>query len=247
MRGRTSNKNNRGSVSKVLASLQRDETKPNRTKLNRRNLSTVAEESKTVIVTGGSGGIGGGICRRLGQDWNVVVHYHSNDEAANETVEELKNAGTSAIAVKANLSNEKDVAVLFKQAIDKFGSIDAVVANAGVSGFGAIEETSLEDFQKLFDINLVGSFLIIRQAAKTVSEGGRSFSYRLNWASDREKDREFIRLARRASTRCWSRCRTSWATSQKFNQLGAPRRDRTRSLRRQPARTQRVLSRTVAV
>ena len=131
------------------------------------------EQRKTVIVTGGSGGIGEGICHRLGQDWNVIVHFRSNKESAKRIVEELESSGTSAIAIQADLTDEKSVVSLFDQAIARFGSIDAVVANAGISGFGSIEGSELTQFQELIDVNLIGSYLTIREAARRINEGGR--------------------------------------------------------------------------
>ena len=133
----------------------------------------MADQRRTVIVTGGSGGIGEGICQRLAHNWNVVVHYHSDSDAANRIVKELVSGGASAIAIQADLNDERSVASLFDQAIAKFRSIDAVVANAGISDFGEIADTELKQFQKLIDVNLIGTYLTIREAAKHVSDGGR--------------------------------------------------------------------------
>ena len=133
----------------------------------------MVDQYKSVIVTGGSGGIGEGICHRLGQDWNVVVHFHSDSEAADRIVKEIESGGSSAIAIQADLSDESSVTSLFEQAISKFGSIEAVVANAGISDFGEIADTELEQFQKVIDINLIGTYLTIREAAKQVKDGGR--------------------------------------------------------------------------
>lgn len=128
---------------------------------------------KTVIVTGGSGGIGEKICHTLGRDFNVVVHFNSNEQAAERIVGELKAAGTTAVAIQANLSDEQDLESLFDQAIKEFGSIDAVVANAGVGGGEAIAESDPDSFRELIDVNVVGSYLTLRQAALRVSDGGR--------------------------------------------------------------------------
>ena len=128
---------------------------------------------ETVLVTGGSGGIGEGICQRLGQDWNVVVHYRSNQQAAEQTVEALNASGTTAIAIGADLTDENEVESLFEQAKAKFTSIDAVVANAGITSFSPIADSTLEDFRQLMEVNTIGSYLTLRQAARSVSDGGR--------------------------------------------------------------------------
>ena len=131
------------------------------------------DQRKAVIVTGGSGGIGEGICHRLGQEWNVAVHFHSDSEAAERIVKELESGGASAISIQADLNDESSVASLFDQAISKFGSIEAVVANAGISDFGNIADSELKQFQKVIDVNLVGTYLTIREAANHVTDGGR--------------------------------------------------------------------------
>lgn len=131
------------------------------------------DRRKTVIVTGGSGGIGEGICRKLGPAWNVVVHFNSNSEAANRIVQDLVGSGTSAVAIQANLTDETEVDSFFDQTLERYGAIDAVVANAGISGFGSIVGSALADFRKLIDVNLIGSYLTIRKAAETVADGGR--------------------------------------------------------------------------
>ncbi|WP_372724709.1 SDR family oxidoreductase [Novipirellula sp.] len=130
--------------------------------------------SKTVIVTGGSGGIGAAICRNLANaDWNTVVHYHRDRDAAEKIVDEIKAAGGRAIAAKCNLSDEQQVAELFDAANAEFGKIHGVVACAGVGGGGPVVESSLDDFQKLLSVNVVGTYLTIREAARRIEEGGR--------------------------------------------------------------------------
>ena len=133
----------------------------------------MSESKKTVIVTGGSGGIGEGICRRLAKKWNVVIHYNSNADAAERIKDSINSDDGSAIAIQANLSDEQAVKKMFDASMDQFGAIDAVVANAGVSNFGNIEDSATEDFEKLIEVNIVGSYLVIREAATRVSDGGK--------------------------------------------------------------------------
>ena len=95
---------------------------------------------KTAIVTGGSGGIGQEICRRLAADrMRVVVHYGSNKSAADKVVQSIKGDGGAAIAVSAKISDESEISKLFDAATDEFGGVDVVVANAGVAGRGVIK------------------------------------------------------------------------------------------------------------
>ena len=131
------------------------------------------DHRKVVLVTGGSGGIGEGICRKLAANWDVIVHFNSNEEAAERIKQDLIAAGTKASTVQANLSNEQAVQSMFATAIEEFGQVNAVVANAGNSGFEHIEKSELDAFQKLIDINLIGSYLTIREAANRLSDGGK--------------------------------------------------------------------------
>lgn len=90
------------------------------------------DSSRTAVVTGGSGAIGGEICRRLASDgFNVVVHYGHNQQAADSVVADIRHSGGTAIAVQADISDEAQVIRLFEDTINQFGGIDVVVANAG--------------------------------------------------------------------------------------------------------------------
>ncbi|QEG39116.1 SDR family oxidoreductase [Roseimaritima ulvae] len=130
--------------------------------------------NKTVIVTGGSGGIGAGICRKLaGSGWNTVVHYHSDQDSADQIVQDIQAAGGRSFAVSADLGQESQVAGLFDTTQREFGEIHSVVANAGVGGGGPIVETTLADLQHLLSINVVGAYLTIREAARRIETGGR--------------------------------------------------------------------------
>ena len=131
------------------------------------------DHRKVALVTGGSGGIGEGICRKLGDKWDVIVHFNSNEDAAQRIKDDLISGGAKAAAIQANLADEKSVRSLFATALDEFGQIDAVVANAGNSNFEQIEKSNLDAFRELIDVNLIGSYLTIREAASRVSEGGK--------------------------------------------------------------------------
>ena len=131
------------------------------------------DHRKVVLVTGGSGGIGGGICRKLAANWDVIIHYNSNKDAAEQVKQDLIAAGARALTIQANLSDESAVQTMFATSVDEFGRIDAVVANAGSSGFEEVQKSELDEFQKLIEINLIGSYLTIREAAKQVSDEGK--------------------------------------------------------------------------
>src|ERR1700687_3587684 len=116
--------------------------------------------SKAAIVTGASGGIGRAVATRLARDgFAVVVHYAGNADRAQAVVEEIKDGGGRAIAVRANVADAADVERLFKQAADAFGGrIDVVVNTAGIMPLSPIAKGDLDLFDKVIATNLRGTF-----------------------------------------------------------------------------------------
>ena len=130
--------------------------------------------TKSVIVTGASRGIGRAVAIRLARDgFAVAVNYAGNATKAEEVVTEIKSHGGQAIAVKANVANGAEVKHLFKETIDIFGGINVVVNCAGIMPLSPIAEGDLELFDKVISTNLRGTFVVLGQAARTVSSGGR--------------------------------------------------------------------------
>ena len=130
--------------------------------------------TKSVIVTGASRGIGRAVAIRLaGDGFAVAVNYAGNATKAEEVVTEIKSHGGQAIAVQANVANAAEVKHLFKETIDIFGGINVVVNCAGIMPLSPIAEGDLEFFDKVITTNLRGTFVVLGQAARTVSSGGR--------------------------------------------------------------------------
>ena len=130
--------------------------------------------TKSVIVTGGSRGIGRAVAIRLAKDgFAVTVNYAGNSTKAEEVVTEIKSNGGQSIAVQANVANAADVEHLFKETIDTFGGINVVVNCAGIMPLSPIAEGDFELFDKVITTNLRGTFVVLGQAARTVSSGGR--------------------------------------------------------------------------
>jgi 3-oxoacyl-[acyl-carrier protein] reductase len=133
---------------------------------------------KNVIVTGSSRGIGRAVARRLASDgFAVAVNYAGNATKAEEVVAEIKSAGGQAIAVQADVANVADVERLFKETIDTFGGVNVVVNCAGIMPLSLIAEGDLELFDKVIATNLRGTFLVLGQAARQVSPGGRIIAF----------------------------------------------------------------------
>jgi glucose 1-dehydrogenase len=119
------------------------------------------------LVTGANSGIGEGVAIALGEAGaKVVVNYISSEERANKVVETIKSNGSDAMAIRADVSKEDQVQTMFKQMIDAWGSIDILVANAGVQRDADFTEMTLEQWQFVIDVNLTGQFLCCREAAR---------------------------------------------------------------------------------
>ena len=130
--------------------------------------------TKSVIVTGASRGIGRAVAKRLaGDGFAVAVNYAGNATKAEEVVTEIKSHGGQAIAVQADVASVTDVAHLFKETIDIFGGINVVVNCAGIMPLSPIAKGDVELFDKVITTNLRGTFVVLGQASRTVSSGGR--------------------------------------------------------------------------
>jgi 3-oxoacyl-[acyl-carrier protein] reductase len=134
--------------------------------------------TKTALITGASGGIGRSVALRLARDgFAVVVNYAGSTAKAEAVVHELKSAGGQAIAVQADVANAAEVERLFKNTLDAFGRIDVVVNCAGIMPLGRIADGDMELFDKVIATNLRGTFIVLAQAARHLSAGGRIIAF----------------------------------------------------------------------
>jgi 3-oxoacyl-[acyl-carrier protein] reductase len=136
--------------------------------------------NKVAIVTGSSRGIGAAIARRFGADgFAVVINYAGRAADADKVVQEVRAAGSQAISVQADVSNPTEVAHLFDKAEEAFGGIDVLVNNAGVMQPGLVPLADTDDalFDRLFAINVKGTFNTLRLAAKRLRPGGRIVNF----------------------------------------------------------------------
>lgn len=136
---------------------------------------------KAAVVTAASRGIGRSIARRLARDgFAVVVSFSGDTREAEETVGEITAAGGQAVAIQADISDACDVQRLFQGALKEFERIDVVVNSAGILPLSSIARGDTEIFDKAIGINLRGTFLVLAQAARHISEGGRVILFSSN-------------------------------------------------------------------
>jgi 3-oxoacyl-[acyl-carrier protein] reductase len=133
---------------------------------------------KSAIVTGGAGGIGRAVAKRLARDgFCIAVNYSGNPEKAQTVVAEIESAGGIAISVKADVSVREDVERLFGESVAAFGSLAVVIHCAGIMPLLPISGGDVESFDKVVAINLRGCFLVMGEAAKHLTAGGRIIAF----------------------------------------------------------------------
>jgi glucose 1-dehydrogenase len=130
-------------------------------------------QGQTALVTGANSGIGEGIALAMGAAGaNVAVNYVVDPEAANRVVKTIKDSGTNAIAIKADISKENEVITMFKDVIKEFGSIDILVSNAGIQRDSAFVEMTIDKWDAVIGVNLTGAFLCSREAVREFMRRG---------------------------------------------------------------------------
>lgn len=124
-------------------------------------------------MTGASSGIGKAVALAFGQAGaDVAVNYVAKREPADEVVAAIKAGGGNAIAVYADVSKEADVEAMFRETLAAFGTIDILVANAGLQKDAAFHEMTLEQWNTVIGVNLTGQFLCCREAIREFRRRG---------------------------------------------------------------------------
>lgn len=124
-------------------------------------------DARVALVTGASRGIGSAVARRLAAEGaSVVVNYAGRADSAGAVVEAIENAGGAAIAVQADVSDSAACAALVEQTIARFGRIDVLVNNAGITRDGLLVRMSDDDWASVIDTNLSGAFYLARTVGR---------------------------------------------------------------------------------
>src|SRR6185369_2893725 len=130
-------------------------------------------KGQTAIVTGANSGIGRAVAVALGSaGTNVVVNYVTTAPAAQAVVEEIRTGKADAIAHKADVSDESQVMAMFDRAREEFGTVDILVANAGLQADAPTASMTLSQWNKVLNVNLTGQFLCAREAIREFRRRG---------------------------------------------------------------------------
>jgi len=131
-------------------------------------------EGKIALITGGSRGIGAAIAKRLAADGaNVAITYTKGADAAASVVKEIERAGRTAIAIQADATDAGTVEAAIGKTVATFGGLDVLVNNAGTAIPKTFEETTLEEMDRMIDINVRGTLAATQAALKHMKSGGR--------------------------------------------------------------------------
>jgi len=125
--------------------------------------------NKVALVTGGSGGIGSAIAIKLSEKgFNIAITYLSNEKAAKEVVEEVEKNNVKALAIKADVSKEKDVEKIMEIINNEFKTIDVLVNNAGITRDNLLLRMKTEDWDKVIDTNLRSVYLCTKAVVRNM-------------------------------------------------------------------------------
>lgn len=124
-----------------------------------------------MLVTGGSRGIGAATCAMAAEaGYDVAVNYANNSVAANEVVSACVASGVRSIAVKADVADEAEVIAMFERVTSELGPISVLVNNAGIlHQHMRFDEMSVDRWREVLDVNVIGSFVCAREAARRMS------------------------------------------------------------------------------
>lgn len=137
-------------------------------------MNTSTAQHKIALVFGGSRGIGAGIALRLAQEGaNVALTYAAAAAKAKEVVAAIERQGRAALAIQADSGDAADLQSAVRQTVERFGRIDIVVVAAGILHIADVAEFSIDNLDRMLDVNVRGVYLAIKAALPHMEEGGR--------------------------------------------------------------------------
>lgn len=170
-------------------------------------------EKKIAVVTGGARGIGKAIALEFAKAGNlVVINYNGSEEKARETKAEIEAAGGEADIMQCNVADFDACEVFFKAIAEKYGRVDILVNNAGVTKDGLLMKMSEEDFSRVVDTNLKGTFNCIRHVSRMMlrQRSGRIISLSSVVGLGEMQDRPTMRHPKQESSALQNPPQKSW-------------------------------------
>jgi len=130
--------------------------------------------NKVAIITGSSKGLGAETAKYFAKNnYNVVINYVSSEDKAKELEQEIKdNYKVETLLIKADISKEEDVLKLLNETKNKWGRIDVLVNNAGIAIDTTLEDKTVDNFRRILDVNLIGTFLCCKHVGTYMKEQG---------------------------------------------------------------------------
>jgi sorbitol-6-phosphate 2-dehydrogenase len=143
-------------------------------------------KERTSIVTGGGQGLGEALARRLAAEGAAVLVADLNGDRAESVAESLRAGGAHAEAFRVNVTDEEQVAQMVQRAVALWGRLDVMVANAGILKAHDITEFPVADWRAMLEVNLTGTFLCAREAARVMTPRGRGVILQINSKSGKK-------------------------------------------------------------
>jgi 3-oxoacyl-[acyl-carrier protein] reductase len=140
-------------------------------------------DARVALVFGGSRGIGAGVARRLAKDgYDVAVTYVSRPDGAAEVVAAIEAAGRRGLAIQADSADPAAIRAAVDETVERLGTLDVTVVNAGVLRTATVDAFKLEDLDQSLNVNVRGVFLAIQAAVARMHDGGRVITIGSNTA-----------------------------------------------------------------
>jgi 3-oxoacyl-[acyl-carrier protein] reductase len=137
----------------------------------------MAKDRKVAIVTGSATGLGAAAAKMLAQQgWAVVINYTKSKAEAEATEAECRKLGGETLLVQADVADDGDCRKLAQAAIDKWGRVDGLINNAGVSKFNThanLDGVNRDDFVRIYSVNVIGAYQMVRAVAPHMKKQGR--------------------------------------------------------------------------
>lgn len=129
--------------------------------------------NKTALITGASSDIGTAITKKLASmGYNVIIHYFKNKDAAlNLEKEIIHNYSVKTLVISADISNENEITNMFNTIRNDFPQLDILINNAGIAMDNDIYDKTKDEFLKVLEVNLLGTFLVTKEATKNMDKG----------------------------------------------------------------------------